>query len=394
MPDHIIYLDHNASTPCDPRVVEAMAPYLTAVFANPASRTHGPGREAALALESARERVAALLGASSATEIVFTSGATEGNNLALAGVTAGCERENRHLVTQATEHPSVLEPLRQLARRGWEVAECGVGADGRVSLDAIATALRDDTVLLSLMLANNETGTVQPVAAAAELAADRGIPVHCDAAQAVGKIPVDVRTLGIDLLTISGHKIYAPKGIGCLYVRRRRPPVIAGPQMLGGGHEHGLRSGTPNVPGAVALAHALEIAVVELEEASRRTSALRDRFEAHILSSLDRCAVNGCRTHRLPGTTNISFAGIDGGALLASLPDLAVSSGAACTTGHPEASPVLRAMNVPPDLARASLRIGLGRWTTEDEVDRAAARIVEEVSRLRKLERPVRKRRR
>ncbi len=385
MPHDVIYLDHNASTPCDPRVIEAMEPYLRVVCANPASRSHGPGREASTALEMARDRIAAAVGARSPTEIIFTCGATEGNNLALVGAAAGGERRGRHLVTQVTEHPSVLEPMRHLGRHGCEVTEVGVGSDGRVSPEEITACLRDDTVLVSVMLANNETGTIQPVRETAARAADRGIRVHCDAAQAVGKIPLDVRELGVDLLTVSGHKLYAPKGIGCLYVRKRRPPLVARPLLFGGGHEHGLRSGTPNLPGAVALAHAVELAIGELEREGRRLARLRDHLEARITNGLDGCFINGSRDHRLPGTTNISFAGVDGGALLASLPDLAVSSGAACTTGHPEASPVLRAMKVAPKLARASLRISLGRFTTAEEIERAAARIVEEVERLRAL---------
>ncbi len=383
----VIYLDNNASTPCDPRVVEAMLPYFGAVFANPSSRNHGPGRDAFTALEEARATVARCLGARSATEIVFTSGASEGNNLALIGAASALAGRGRHLVTQATEHPSVLEPLRHLAASGWELSVIGVDGDGRVRLDELEAALRDDTVLVSLMLANNETGTIQPVREAAELAHGRGALVHCDAAQGAGKIAFDVAGLGADLLSISGHKVYGPKGVGALFVRRRTPPLKLWPVIHGGGHENGLRSGTPNVPGAVGLARALEIAGGGLAEETARIAAHRDRLEARILNSLDRCTVNGSKTHRLPGTSNLSFAGIEGNALLASLPDLAVSTGSACASSHPDASPVLRAMGVGKKLASASIRVSLGRLTTGDEIDRAAQRLIEEVVRLRALSR-------
>jgi cysteine desulfurase len=383
----VIYLDYNASTPCDPRVVEAMQPYFTAVYANPSSRSHLPGRDAFTALEDSRSTVAAFLGARSATEIVFTSGATEANNLALIGAARALVGRGRHLVTQATEHPSVLEVLRTLRDDGWSLTEVGVDREGRLRLDELETALRDDTVLVSVMLANNETGTVQPVREAAELAHARGALVHCDAAQAIAKIGVDVAELNVDLLSLSGHKLYAPKGIGALYVRRTSPPVRLIAHLHGGGHEGGLRSGTPNLPGAAALARALQIAGTEAEGEAERVAALRDRLENTVVNGIDDCTVNGSIDHRLPGTSNLSFPGIDGGALLASLPDLAVSSGSACTSSHPEASPVLLAMGVRTDLAKAALRISVGRFTTVDEVARAADRIVEEVLRLRKLKR-------
>ncbi len=385
MTTDVIYLDYNASTPCDPRVVEAMLPYLTGTFANPSSRHHRPGRDAFTALEEARRAVARLLGATSATEIVFTSGATEGNNLALMGIAGGQARRGRHIVTQVTEHPSVLEPLFHLRKNGWEITEIGVDPYGRIQLDELSDALRDDTVLVSLMLANNETGTLQPVARAAEMARERGVLIHCDAAQAVGKVAVDVATLNIDLLTLSGHKLYAPKGIGALFVRRSRPALRLTPLARGGDHEYGLRSGTPNLPGAVALARALEIAGANLEAEMGRLADIRDRLEAAVVGKLDGCSVNGSTDHRLPGTCNLSFAGIEGNALLASLPDLAVSTGSACTSAHPQASPVLLAMGVKPALAKASLRLSVGRPTTTDEVDRAAARIVNEVTRLRSM---------
>ena len=383
----VIYLDYNASTPCDPRVVEAMQPFFGLIFANPSSRNHRPGREAFSALEDARSTVAKLLGARSATEIVFTSGATEANNVALIGAAKTRADRRRHLVTQTTEHPSVLEVLRALQRDGWTLTEVGVDHEGRVRLDELEAALCDETALVSLMLANNETGTVQPVRKAAELAHARGALIHCDAAQGIAKIGINMAELGVDLLSLSGHKLYAPNGVGALYVRRSSPPLRLAPHIHGGGHEGGVRSGTPNLPGAVALARALEIADAELGEESLRIAALRDKLEKTIVEKVDDCTVNGSPKHRLPNTSNISFPGIEGNALLASLPDLAVSSGSACTSSHPEASPVLLAMGVRPELAKASLRLSLGRFSTDDEVENAAARISEEVLRLRNLKR-------
>jgi cysteine desulfurase len=391
MKSDVIYLDYNASTPCDARVVEAMQPYFASTYGNPSSRTHRPGRDAFRALEDARSSVASFLGARSATEIVFTSGATEANNLALIGAARARAGQGRHLVTQATEHPSVLEVLRALRGDGWTLTEVGVDREGRVRLDELETALRDDTTLVSLMLANNETGTVQSVREAADMARARGALVHCDAAQGIAKIDVNVVELGIDLLSLSGHKLYAPKGIGALYVRRANPPLKLTPLIHGGGHEGGMRSGTPNLPGAVALARALEIARAERAEERPRIAALRDALENTIVRNVDDCRVNGSREHRLPNTSNISFPGIEGNALLASLPDLAVSSGSACTSSRPEASPVLLAMGIRPELAKASLRLSLGRFSTDAEIERAADRITSEVRRLRKLRRSVRR---
>jgi cysteine desulfurase len=290
-------------------------------------------------------------------------------------------------VTQATEHPSVLAVLRALAEDGWALTEVGVDGDGRIRLDQLEESLRDDTALVSVMLANNETGTIQPIHEIARLVHACGALLHCDGAQGVGKLDVDVREMDVDLLSLSGHKLYAPKGIGALYMRRLSPPLKPPPLLRGGGHEGGLRSGTPNVPGAVALARAIEIAESEGEAERRRISTLRDVLERTIVGELEGCTTNGAIAHRLPNTSNISFAGVEGNALLASLPDLAVSSGSACTSAHPEASPVLLAMGVKPDLAKASLRLSLGRFSTPDEVERAAARIVEEVRRLRSLKR-------
>jgi len=387
MDGDVIYLDYSASTPCDPRVVEAMLPHLTETYANPSSRNHRPGRDAFRALEDARATVARRLGTRSPTEIYFTSGATEANNLALRGIAQARADRGRHIVTQATEHPSVLEPLRSLQLEGWDLTEIGVDENGQLRLDDLAAALRDDTVLVSLMHANNETGTLQPIRQAAALVHQRDVLIHCDAAQSVGKVKVDVSDLDVDLLTLSGHKFYAPNGIGALYLRRTKPALKVHPLFLGGGHESGLRSGTPNLPGAAGLARALELAVDALGVEGPRTTDLRDRLEQSVVGNLEGCTINGATDHRLPGTTNLSFAGIEGNALLASLPDLAVSSGSACTSSHSEASAVLLAMGVVPALARASLRLSVGRFTTTEEVDRAAGRIVEEVQRLRSLAR-------
>jgi len=389
--DDVIYLDNNATTPCDPRVVEAMLPYLTERAANPTSRGHRPGRQAGEALEGARAAVDRLLGGRAASEVVFTAGATEANNLALIGAAETVASRGRHLVSQRTEHASVLEPLSVLARRGWRVTLVGVDADGRIRLDELAAAVGDDTVLVSLMLANNETGVVQPVAEAAELAHGHGALIHCDAAQGVGKVPVDVSVLGVDLLSLSAHKLYGPKGVGALWRRHRRPPITLAPVIFGGGQEGGLRSGTPNLPGAIGLARAMELAEEEASSEHDRIAGLRDRLEEAITAGVDGVRINGSHGDRLPNTSNLAFAGVEANALLASLPDLAVATGSACTSARPEPSAVLVAMGLPADLAAASLRLSLGRFTTAAEVDRAAERIVEEVTRLRALPKRMRR---
>jgi cysteine desulfurase len=390
MKNDVIYLDHNASTPCDRRVVDVMVPLLTSHHANPASHQHRSGQQASVLLSDARDRVVRSLGSNRASEITFTSGATEANNLVIKGLAESLRDRGRHLVSQSTEHPSVLEPLRHLERNGWQLTLLPVDRQGRITLEQLAEALRPDTVLVSLMLANNETGTIQPVVEAAEIAREHGVPIHCDAAQGVGKVAVDVDALGVDFLTFSAHKAYGPKGIGGLYRRYRRPPIDIRPQLHGGGQEYGLRSGTPNLPAAVGLARAFEIAHSEWRSDSRRIGGLRDLLERRIMGRLDGVTVNGAVDHRLPGTSNLSLAGVDGNALLASLSDLAISSGSACTSDHPEPSYVLRAMGVAPGLAAASIRISLGRNTTEAEVETAADRVVEEVLRLRAMSRPPR----
>lgn len=384
--NEVIYLDYNASTSCDPHVVDAMLPHL-ARAANPASLAHHPGRAATLALEEARENVARFLGRRvRATEITFTSGATEANNLALLGAARARADRGRRLVAQVTEHASVLEPLRALEAHGWEVVLVGVDGRGVVRLDQLEAALsHPGTTLLSLMLANNETGVVQPVAKACRLAAEHGVAVHCDAAQGPGKLRVDVDELGVDLLTLSGHKVYGPPGVGALYIRRSRPPLLLEPLLRGGGQERGLRPGSPNLPGAAGLAAALALAADRLVDDSERMARLRDRLEARLHDAIDGLTVNGAAAPRLPNTSNLSFEGIDGNALLASLPDVAVSTGSACTSATPAPSGILRAMGVAPELAAASLRISIGRGTTDAEVDRAARRVAEEVMRLRAM---------
>jgi cysteine desulfurase len=379
-----VYLDFNATTPCDPRVVDAMSPYHSEVFGNPASRQHGPGRTAFMALEDSRKKAARALGVGSPTEIVFTSGATEANNLALKGFVRGLRHRPLHIVTQATEHPAVLEPLRRLEDEGAEVTVVGVDRNGQVDPNEMIAAFRDSTRLVSMMLANNETGVVQPVEQLARLAHERGAVVHCDAAQAVGKIPVAVELLGVDLMSVSAHKVYGPKGIGALYVRRSSPPFRLRAIVDGGGHENGLRSGTANVPGAVGFAQALTIAAAQLPSEARRLEELRDTFEARITTELHGARINGSSSPRLPGTSSIAFHGIDGEALMASLPDLAVSTGSACASAHPEPSTVLRAMGLERKLAGSALRISFGRPSTAADSDFAAGRIIEEVCRLRR----------
>jgi cysteine desulfurase len=385
IPDDVVYLDHNASTPCDPRVVQAMMPFFSDTYANPSSRGHRPGQDAASAVEEARSAVAHCLGAHTSSEIVFTSGATEANNLVLLGLAREARPNRRHIVTQVTEHPSVLEPLHRLERDGWSVSRVGVDNDGRVRPQEVLSSLRDDTVLVSLMLANNETGTLQPVEELAVAAHDHGALFHCDAAQGIGKVPIDLSALKVDFLTFSAHKAYGPKGAGGLFIRRTRPPLRLPAMLLGGGQESGLRSGTVNLPAIAGMAHAFELAVAEFDEESTRLTGLRDRFEARLLAEIEGVTVNGSMEHRLPGTSNLSITGVEANALMVSLPDLAISTGSACTSSTPEPSPVLRAMGVAKHLAASSIRVSVGRFTTDADVTKASERIVEEVTRLRGL---------
>jgi len=371
-----IYLDNHATTRVDPRVAEAMWPWLTERYGNAASISHDFGAVAREAVEAAREQVAAIIGASP-QEIIFTSGATEANNLAIKGAGA------THVVTSAAEHRAVLDPVRRLRRQGTNVTILPVDTEARLKPDSVANVLSEDTTLVSVMLANNEVGTLNPVGEIAVVCRGRGATVHTDAAQAVGRIPVDVVSLDVDLLSFTAHKLYGSQGVGALYVRKAEPPVRLTPQIDGGGHERRLRSGTLPVALIVGFGEACRIAASEQAEESRRMAALRDRLQQQLLAQLDDVRVNGCVTHRLAGNLNMSFGGVDGAALLANLPGLAVSSGSACSSADPEPSHVLRAMGIRDDLARASLRFGVGRFTTEDEIDRAVEIVVDAVTTLR-----------
>jgi cysteine desulfurase len=378
-----IYLDHNATTPLDPRVFEAMRPFFLEAFGNAASRGHAFGFRAMRAVDQARVQVAALLGCD-IKEIVWTSGATESNNLAIKGVADMYADVGRHIITQTTEHKAVLDPCKKLSHHGYDVTFLSPDATGRVTADQVAAALRPDTLLVSIMAANNEIGTLQPIREIGRLCHDRGVIFHCDATQAIGKIPVNVEADHIDLLSMSGHKLYGPKGCGVLYVRRKNPRVRLTPLLDGGGHEQGFRSGTLNVPGIVGVGAACELAMLEMPQESQRLRALRDRLQSGIMSRVSGVTVNGNEAHRLPHVTNLSFAGVDGEQLLANLArDLAVSSGSACTSASMEPSFVLKAIGVPKDLAYASVRFSLGQSNDAAQVDFAIENVVECVTRLR-----------
>ncbi len=379
-----IYMDNNATTRTDPRVLEAMLPYFTEFYGNAASRTHSFGRQAEEAVEKARAEVAGLIGAHP-REIVFTSGATESNNLALKGAVAMVRSRGRHVITAATEHHAVLDPLRRLQHEGFELTVLGVDRYGQVSVEQVREALTDQTILVSIMAANNEVGTLQPVRDIGRLCKERGVLFHTDAAQAAGKIPLDVEEMGIDLLSLSAHKMYGPKGVGALYVRRSNPRVRLEPQMDGGGHERGLRSGTLPVPLIVGFGRACVLCGEEMEAEARRLRDLREQLRAGIQDELEGVTLNGPPDQRLPGNLNLSFAWVQGEALLVSMRDVALSSGSACTSASVEPSYVLRAMGVPDDLAHGSLRFGLGRFTTPEEVQYVIGEVVRAVRHLRAL---------
>ena len=389
----MIYLDHHATTPVDARVLEAMLPFFTEKFGNAASKQHRFGWDASDAVERARKQVAALIGAGS-KDVVFTSGATEANNLAIKGAarategftrategTESSEGRRDHIVTISTEHKAVLDPIASLGRDGWRVTVVPVGRDGLVDVADVAAAISERTALVSVMAANNEIGVLQPIKELAGAAHAKGAWFHTDAVQAAGKVPFDVEELDVDLASISAHKVYGPKGVGALYVRRRGRNVSIASQIDGGGHERGMRSGTLNVPGIVGFGRAAEIAREEMASESARVGALRDRLLERLQATTDGMTVNGMMDARLPGNLNVSFDGIDGEALLLSLDDIAVSSGAACTQAEP--SHVLMALGHSKDRALASLRFGIGRGTTADEVDYAAAKVSDVVRRLR-----------
>jgi cysteine desulfurase len=379
-----IYMDNHATSPIDPRVLEAMMPYLTGIFGNAASRNHSFGWEAEGAVEKAREQVAKLIGAT-AKEIIFTSGATESNNLALKGIAEMYRERGNHIITQVTEHKAVLDTCKRLEKSGYRVTYLPVKADGLIDLDDLKRAFDEKTILVSIMFANNEIGVVQPVAEIGKLCRERGVLFHSDGVQAVGKIPVDVNSMNIDVLSLSGHKIYGPKGVGALYVRRRNPRVQISEQINGGGHERGMRSGTLNVPGIVGLGKACEIAGQEMAEEGERLRKLRDKLKAKLESSLDFIHVNGSMEHRLPNNLNISFVYVEGESLLMGINDVAVSSGSACTSATLEPSYVLKALGLGDDVAHSSIRFGLGRFNTEAEVDYVADKVIDIVQKLREL---------
>jgi cysteine desulfurase len=378
-----IYMDNHATTRLDPRVLEAMMPYLTDVYGNAASRSHSFGWTAEQAVETARAQVAKLIGAS-AREIVFTSGATESDNLAITG-TIQAHAGSAHIITQATEHKAVLDTCAWLEKQGTRVTVLPVDPDGRIRLDDLRRALDEKPILVTVLFANNEIGTIQPIDEIGALCHERGVLFHTDAAQAVGKIPIDVNRANIDLLSISGHKIYGPKGIGALYVRRHNPRVELAEQMHGGGHERGMRSGTLNVPGIVGLGAACAIAAAEMESESARLTRMRDRLQAKLLAALDHVRVNGSQQHRLPGNLNMTFEHVDGETLMMGVKEVALSSGSACTSAKIEPSHVLRALGLGEEAAHSSIRFGLGRFNTDEEVDYVAERLIDVVRKLREL---------
>jgi cysteine desulfurase len=381
-----IYMDNAATTPCDPRVVEAMLPYFTTAFGNAASRSHAFGWTAEEAVEYAREQVAKLIGAKSEKEIVFTSGATEADNLAIKGVAEFYRSKGNHIITCKTEHKAVLDTCKRLERQGFDVTYLDPQKDGRVSADDVRAAITDKTVLVSLMLANNEIGSVHPIAEIGKVTREKGILLHCDAVQGVGKIAFDVEAMNVDLASISAHKMYGPKGVGALYVRRNKPRVRIVAEMDGGGHERGMRSGTLNVPSIVGFGKACEIAAKEWQQDAEKTFALRERLRKKLFAALDEVYLNGAEDpNRLPGNLNVSFNFVEGEAMIMAIKDVAVSSGSACTSASLEPSYVLRALGVGEELAHSSIRFGIGKYNTEEEVDYVADLVIKQVKRLREM---------
>lgn len=379
-----IYLDNNSTTQVDPRVLEAMLPYFTEAYGNAASRSHSFGWDAEKAVDAARAQVAALIGADP-REIIFTSGATESDNLAVKGVAGMYREKGSHIITQATEHKAVLDAARRLEREGFEITFLPVDAAGLVCPGQVAEAIRDDTILVSIMLANNEIGVVQPIREIGAACKARGVLFHTDAVQGAGKIPFDVNTDNVDLASLSAHKMYGPKGVGALYVRRRGPRVRLAPQIDGGGHERGFRSGTLNVPGIVGFGAAAEISARERDQDARHDAALRDRLRGFIADNIEEAYFNGHPTQRLPGNLNVSFSCVEGESLLLGMSDIALSSGSACTSASLEPSYVLRALGVGDDLAHSSLRFGVGRFNTPEEIDYVCDRLRATVHRLREM---------
>jgi cysteine desulfurase len=379
-----IYLDNSATTQCDPRVVEKMLPFFTTAFGNAASRNHSYGWTAESAVEAAREEVARLLGANP-KEIVWTSGSTEANNLAIKGTAAMYRSKGNHMISCITEHKAVIDPLKHLEEEGFEVTFLGVDRQGNIDLDALRAAITDRTILISLMAANNESGTRHPVDAIGKIAKEKGVLFHCDATQAAGKLPLDVETLGVDMLSLSAHKFYGPKGVGCLYVRRRQPRVRLTAILDGGGHERGMRSGTLNVPGIVGMGEAARLARQEMATEVPRLIALRDRLESAMRARIPDVVVNGNPDFRLPHLSNLSFPYVEGESLIMGMPDIAVSSGSACTSASLEPSYVLKAHGLNDELAHSSIRFSLGRFSTEAEIDFTVEKVCTEVERLREM---------
>jgi cysteine desulfurase len=379
-----IYLDNHATTPMDPRVLDAMLPYFTEKFGNAASRNHSFGWEAEKGVDEARARIAGLIGANP-KEIIFTSGATESNNLAIKGVAEMYAERGNHIITAATEHKAVLDTCKKLEKHGCRVSYLPLKNDGLLDLDMLREAITDKTILVSIMYANNEIGVIQPVAEIGKICKEKGVLFHSDAVQAVGKVPVNVIKDNVDLMSLTAHKLYGPKGVGALYVRRKSPRVQLTAQMDGGGHERGMRSGTLNVPGIVGFGEAAALAQREMPDESQRLRHLRDKLRNKLESELDEVFINGTMEHRLPHNLNISFAYVEGESLLMGINDVAVSSGSACTSATLEPSYVLKALGVGDDLAHTSIRFGLGRFTTEEEIDYVGNRVVEVVRKLREL---------
>ncbi|MBX9653742.1 IscS subfamily cysteine desulfurase [bacterium] len=379
-----IYLDNNATTRTDPRVVEKMLPYFTEIYGNAASRNHIFGWKAEEAVDQARSQIASLIGCSP-KEIIFTSGSTESNNLAIKGVAHMYQKKGNHIITCLTEHKAVLDPCKRLEREGFRVTYLPVDKFGQISLEQLAEVMTPDTILVSIMFANNEIGTIHPVSAIGKLCKERGVIFHTDATQAVGKVPVDVDEMGIDLLSVSAHKLYGPKGSGALYVRRKDPRVRLDPIMDGGGHERGMRSGTLAVPGIVGLGEACAICHREMEKDTAHYLGLRERLHQGLSSRLEEVKLNGHPTERLPNTLNLSFAWVEGEALMMGIKDVACSSGSACTSASLEPSYVLRALGVGDELAHSSLRFGIGRFNTEADIDMTIEKVAEAVNHLRKM---------
>ncbi len=379
-----IYLDYNATTPMDPRVLEAMMPYFTETFGNAASRNHAFGWKAEESVERSREEIGSIIGATG-KEIIFTSGATESDNLAIHGAAEFHKEKGNHIITAPTEHKAVLDMCHYLEQNGYEITYLDVDKYGCVDLQQIEDAITDKTILVTLMAANNEIGTIHPLKEIGQITRSKGVLFHCDATQGVGKIPIDVNEMNIDLLSMTAHKIYGPKGVGALYCRRKRPRVRIAPLFHGGGHERGFRSGTLNVSGIVGFAKAVEICKQEMESEAERLTSLREGLHQRLKDELDYIYLNGHPTKRLPGNLNISFAYVEGEALIMGISDIAVSSGSACTSASLEPSYVLRALGVGDDLAHSSIRFGMGRFTTSEEIEYTAQKMISAVTRLREM---------